>query len=256
MQPDLTVGPASFFCGDAAGTLSSLPAGVVDLTVTSPPYLLDKDYGEGQNDAYAYTAYLRGAEAWLAALYDATSDGGRLCLNVPLDTRKSGVTLQVYADYCAALQRTGWSIQTSIVWDEGTISRRTAWGSYARPSAPYVTSAVEMIVVAHKGEWKRSPNGRTWDIEPAEFKEWTLTPWRFGNATGGNSHPAPFTEELPRRLIKLYSYREDLVCDPFVGSGTTSLAATRLGRRSIGIDLERRWLELAAERVSGLAAAA
>lgn len=250
--PDLTARSADFYCGDAVEVLNSLPAGTVDLTVTSPPYLLDKDYGDDQGDDYDYQDYLSWTRSWLAALYNATSPGGRLCLNIPLDTNKHGTSRQVYADILGGIKDDGdWSYRTSIVWNEGTINRRTAWGSYARPSAPCVTSAVEMVAVLYKGNaWRRLPNGRTWDIEPEEFKAWTITPWDIPNSTPRSGHPAPFCEELPRRLIKLYSYREDLICDPFAGTCTTNVVAEKLGRRSIGIDLELKWLQHGADRVS------
>lgn len=254
-EPDLIARNASLYQGDAIEVLHSLPAGTVDLTVTSPPYLLGKQYGDEQDDDYDYAQYLRWSRSWLQALYRATSDGGRLCLNVPLDTRRKGVARPFYAELMGELLRPDedgltWNYQTTIVWNEGTINRRTAWGSYARPSAPCVTSAVEVIVVAYKGDaWVRKPEGRTWDIEPEEFKAWTITPWDVPNRNAGNKHPAPFCLEIPRRLIKLYSYCEDVICDPFVGSGTTCLAAERLGRSSIGIDLEREWLDLAVERI-------
>lgn len=253
IQPDVSIGLASLYCGDAIEILPSLPAGTVDLTVTSPPYLLGKEYGEGVDDDYEYVVWLEWMERWLSVLYDATSFGGRLCLNIPLDTSRHGVKRPVYAAIIEKLRLTGWYYQTTIVWNEGTINRRTAWGSYARPSAPHVTSAVEMVVVCFKGtteaDYRRVPNGRTWDIEPEEFKAWTITPWSFPNRVGKNPHPAPFDEELPRRLIKLYSYKEDMICDPFTGSCTTNLVAERLGRRSIGIDLERQWLEYGRERI-------
>ena len=105
------------------------------------------------------------------------------------------------------------------------------------PSAPHVLNPTEMIVLCHAGQYRRPAAGRRGDILPAEQRDWSLGLWSFAGAnTRLRGHPAAFPEELPRRLIKLYSYPEDVVADPFLGSGTTAVAAARLGRR-VRVDL-------------------
>ena len=133
--------------------------------------------------------------------------GGRACINIPLDSNKGGKRA-IYADYLRIFQDVGWTYQTSIVWNEQNISRRTAWGSWLSPSAPFVTAPVEMIAVFHKGSFRRpATGGRRGDITRDEFLAWTLGMWTFAGANPRRvGHPAPFPEELPRRLIKLYSY--------------------------------------------------
>ena len=153
------------------------------------------------------------------------------CINIPLDSNKGGKRA-IYADYLRIFQEVGWTYQTSIVWNEQNISRRTAWGSWLSPSAPFVTAPVEMIAVFHKGSFRRpATDGRRGDITRDEFLAWTLGMWTFAGANPRRvGHPAPFPEELPRRLIKLYSYPDDLVLDPFVGLGHDA------GRRAARLD--------------------
>jgi site-specific DNA-methyltransferase (adenine-specific) len=216
----------------------------VDLTITSPPYNLDVSYN-GYRDDVPYQAYLAWVETWAGSLYRVSTVGGRACINIPLDTNKGGKRA-VYADYVGAFTRAGWEYQTTIVWNEQNISRRTAWGSWRKPSAPFVTAPVEMIPVFFKQTWRRPDEGRTWEIDAKDFMEWSLGHWTFAGANPRTAgHPAPFPEELPWRLILLYSYKEDVVLDPFLGSGTTCIAARKLGRRSIGVEMDRSYCELA-----------
>jgi len=152
----------------------------------------------------------------------------------------------------------GWTYQTSIVWNEQNISRRTAWGSWLSPSAPFVTAPVEMIAVFYKDSFRRpAKDGRRGDITRDEFLAWTLGMWTFAGANPRRvGHPAPFPEELPRRLIKIYSYPEDLVLDPFSGSGTTLVAAKRLGRNSLGVEINPKFCDLTIRNVQTVELAA
>ncbi len=256
---------SSILRGDCLSLAESLPAGSADLVITSPPYSLGIDYGRaGYADDQPYQDYLEWVRAWATAILDVSAEGGRACINVPLDSNKGGKRA-VYADYLRIFQEVGWTYQTTIVWNEQNISRRTAWGSWLSPSAPFVTAPVEMIAVFHKGSYRRpATEGRRGDITREEFLAWTLGMWTFPGANARRvGHPAPFPEELPRRLIKLYSYPDDLVLDPFLGSGTTVVAARRLGRRGIGVEINPQFCELAtgnlvaaaAEHTEALAAA-
>jgi site-specific DNA-methyltransferase (adenine-specific) len=223
----------------------------VNLVVTSPPYSLGIDYGSaGYADDQPYDAYLAWVRDWADALLRVSAPGGRACINVPLDSNKGGKRA-VYADYLRIFQEVGWTYQTSIVWNEQNISRRTAWGSWLSPSAPFVTAPVEMIPVFYKGTFRRpSTASRRGDITRDEFLAWTLGVWTFAGANPRRvGHPAPFPEELPRRLIKLYSYPSDLVLDPFVGSGTTLAAATKLGRRGMGVEINPAFCDLSIRTV-------
>jgi site-specific DNA-methyltransferase (adenine-specific) len=219
----------------------------VDLVVTSPPYNLDVSYA-GYQDAMPYGRYLDWVAEWASALRRVARSGGRACVNIPLDSNKGGKQA-VYADYVDVFRRVGWHYQTTIVWNEQNISRRTAWGSWMSPSAPFVTAPVEMVPVFYKDEWRRERNGRQGDVTRAEFLEWTLGVWQVpGENPRRVGHPAPFPPELPRRLMKLYSFVDDVILDPFLGSGTTAVVAKSLGRRCIGIDASEEYCRIAAER--------
>lgn len=227
--------------------LAILDDATVDLIITSPPYNLDVSYN-GYRDDVPYEAYLRWVATWAKALWRVARWGGRACINVPLDSNKGGKRA-VYADYVRVFQAVGWQYQTTIVWNEQNISRRTAWGSWMSPSAPFVTAPVEMIPVFFKGDWRRPRGERKTNIERDEFLSWTLGLWEFpGENPHKVGHPAPFPLELPRRLIKLYSYVDDLILDPFLGSGTTAVAAKHLGRRCIGVEIDQSYCQIAADR--------
>jgi site-specific DNA-methyltransferase (adenine-specific) len=241
-------GFARLLRGDSARLVEAVgPDAGVHLVVTSPPYSLGVDYGQaGYADDQPYTEYLSWVASWAEQLLKVSAEGGRACINIPLDSNKGGKRA-IYADYLRIFREVGWTYQTSIVWNESNISRRTAWGSWMSPSAPFVTAPVEMIAVFYKGEDFRRPakDGRRGDITRDEFLPWTLGLWTFAGANPRRvGHPAPFPEELPRRLIKLYSYPDDLVLDPFVGSGTTMVAARKLGRRTLGVEINAEYCEL------------
>jgi site-specific DNA-methyltransferase (adenine-specific) len=250
---------ARVMLGDSARLAEAVGEAGVNLIVTSPPYSLGVDYGQaGYADDQPYAHYLDWVRTWAAALLHVSAPDGRACINIPLDSNKGGKRA-IYADYMRILQEVGWTYQTSIVWNEQNISRRTAWGSWLSPSAPFVTAPVEMIAVFYKGSSYRRPatGGRHGDITRDEFLLWTLGMWTFAGANPRRvGHPAPFPEELPRRLIKIYSYPGDLVLDPFAGSGTTLVAAKKLGRRSLGVEINPAFCALTIRNVQTIELAA
>ena len=221
--------------------------GKVNLIVTSPPYNVGIEYGE-INDNISYKDYLHFTEDYLKKFYEILADDGRICLNIPLDKNKGGIQ-SVYADIVTIAKKVGLKYQSTIVWNEQNLSRRTAWGSWLSASAPYVIAPVEMIVLLYKKQWKRKNKGTT-TITKEEFIKWTNGVWTFpGENRRSVKHPAPFPIELPLRCIKLFSYKEDIIMDPFVGSGTTMVACKILGRKGIGIDINKNYLEFAKNRL-------
>lgn len=225
----------------------SLPAETIDLVVTSPPYNVGIDY-DSCNDNTSYEAYLAFTKSWLERIYTLLRPDGRFCLNIPLDKNRGGQQC-VYADVLTLAKQVGFRYHASIIWNEGNISRRTAWGSWKSARAPYVIAPVEMIAVLYKDSWKKLREGES-DISREEFMEWTMGIWTFsGESKKKIGHPAPFPIELPLRCIKLFSYTGDVVLDPFVGSGTTLLAAMLTGRRGIGVELSRDYCLIAKQRL-------
>ncbi len=226
---------------------STIPKNSVDLAVTSPPYNVGIGYkGSKYDDEISYDDYLQFSKKWIGNVFYWMRPTGRLCINVGLDKSKHGKK-PTCADLTRIALDAGWKYHCTIIWNEGTISKRTAWGSWLSASAPHVIAPVESIIVLYKNEWKRNRKGPS-TIQRDEFMEWTNGLWTFGGAKK-NGHPAPFPQELPERCIKLFSYLDDAVLDPFAGSGTTIIAAMKNGRRSIGIELSKEYCNLAERRI-------
>ena len=221
----------------------------VDLIVTSPPYNVGKSYsGDAADDAIDYQQYLRFSKKWLAnCLYWARTTG-RLCINASIDKNKNGKQ-PLAADLTTLAMQVGWQYHATILWNEGNISRRTAWGSWKSASAPHVIAPVEVIIVLYKDAWKRQRQG-TSDISGEDFKNWVLGIWNFNGASGKRiGHPAPFPRELPKRCIKLFSFVDDTVLDPFCGSGTTMIEAINNHRIAWGIEIEEQYCQLSVQRI-------
>ncbi len=230
-------------------SVHSIRPSSLDLVVTSPPYNVDIQYNS-HNDRVTYEEYLDFSEKWMGRCFDWLDDDGRFCLNIPLDKNKGGQQ-SVGADLTGLAKKTGFSYHSTIIWNEGNISRRTAWGSWLSASAPYVIAPVELIVVLYKNTWKKTGGTGVSDISRDEFMAWTNGLWTFnGEKKTKVGHPAPFPVELPLRCMKLFSFVGDRVLDPFMGSGSTLLAASLCNRQGIGIEIDPRYCELARKRLS------
>lgn len=222
--------------GDARA-LDRLAPGSVHLICTSPPYY-------NARVSYAswptYAAYLADmAMAWREC-YRVLCDGGRIAVNCPMGydrPSQPGGYKPIGAHTTLALQEAGFELRGHIIWAKLGLANQnagTAWGSWASASDPCLRDGHEEIIVAHKGRSGRGPGQST--ITPAEFMEWSRSVWHI-RPQSASWHPAPFPAEIPRRLIKFYSFAGDTVLDPFCGSGTTVFTAEALGRHGIGVDL-------------------
>ncbi len=147
----------------------------IDLIVTSPPYNVGIKYNS-HDDKMFYEDYLSFTREWLAKCYRLLKDDGRFCLNIPLDKNKGGQQ-SVGADLTTIAKEIGFKYHSTIIWNEGNISRRTAWGSWLSASAPYVIAPVELIVILYKKTWKKTSGSRKSDISKKEFMEWTNGMW-------------------------------------------------------------------------------
>lgn len=225
-----------------------IPNESIDLIITSPPYNLDIKYNT-HDDKLTYPDYLEFSEKWLSNCFEFLKNDGRFCLNIPLDKNKDGQQ-SVGADLTVIAKKVGFKYHSTIIWNEGNISKKTAWGSWLSASAPYVIAPVELIVILYKKRWKKISGSKISDINRKDFMEWTNGLWTFsGESKKKVGHPAPFPIELPRRCIKLFSFIDDLVLDPFVGSGTTLIASHLTNRKCIGLEVDENYCELALKRL-------
>jgi site-specific DNA-methyltransferase (adenine-specific) len=227
---------------------SAIDGDSIDLIITSPPYNVDIKYNSHKDDI-SYAEYLEFSEKWLRRCYDWLREDGRLCLNVPLDKNKGGQQ-SVGADFTGLAKSIGYKYHSTIIWNEGNISRRTAWGSWMSASAPFVIAPVELILILYKNKWKKTSGSKKSDVTRDEFMNWTNGIWTFnGESKKKVGHPAPFPLELPKRCVKMFSYVGDTVLDLFMGSGTTLLAAVIYGRKGIGIEVDKGYCKLAQQRI-------
>lgn len=219
-----------------------------DLIVTSPPYNVGIEYNSN-NDELSYEKYLEFSERWMTNCFKWSKTQARFLLNIPLDKNKGGQK-SVGADLTLIAQKVGWKYHSTIIWNEGNISRRTAWGSWLSASAPYVIAPVELILVLYKEDWKKTNGSKISDISKEQFMEWTNGIWTFnGESKKRIGHPAPFPRDLPHRAIKLFSFVKDIVFDPFTGSGTTLIEAVNNNRIAIGLEIDTNYCELAKNRI-------
>ena len=228
-------------------TTSAIADKSIDLIVTSPPYNVGIQYKSNKDDL-TYEEYLDFSQEWMARCFSWLKDDGRFCLNILLDKNKSGQQ-SVGADLTRKAQDIGFQYHSTIIWHKRNISRRTAWGSWMSAAAPCVIAPVELIVVLYKDSWKKTSGSCVSDISRDEFMDWTNGLWAFGGESKKRiGHPAPFPVELPMRCIKMFSFVGDTVLDPFMGSGTTLVAAVMNNRIGVGIDIDAEYCELARRR--------
>ena len=230
--------------------MAHIPDNSVHLMVTSPPYNVTKEYDEN----LSLGDYLGFLEKVFREVYRVLVPGGRACVNVANLGRKPYLPLTSFISQM--MIDLGYLMRGEIIWDKAASSGgSTAWGSWKSASNPILRDVHEYILVFSKGDYKRQLTEAEKEVKKNtigrdEFLEWTKTVWQFPTVSAKRiGHPAPFPEELPHRLIQLYSFETDVVLDPFLGSGTTALAAAKSGRIYVGYEVSEEYLELAEERL-------
>jgi len=237
-------------CGDSRD-MAEVQDESVQLVVTSPPYNVSKDYAD-YRDNRPLEEYLNFLDEVWRECYRVLCPGGRVAINVANTDRTPYIPLS--ALITTRMLSLGFLMRGEIIWDKGaSVGVSTAWGSFARPTNPVLRDVHEYILIFCKGAWRLEGREGGSGIANREFVDWTRSIWHFPTENASRvGHPAPFPEELPRRLILLYTSRGDMVLDPFVGSGTTAVVAARLGRRFVGYDISQEYCGLARCRLGAI----
>jgi site-specific DNA-methyltransferase (adenine-specific) len=257
-------GPVDWIhCGDARALAERVQPSSVALVVTSPPYFAGKAYEQAMGEGHIpgdYQEYLRMLHDVFAACVTALEPGGRIAVNVANLGRKPYRSLA--ADVIRILQDDlGLLLRGEIVWRKGEgATGSCAWGSFQNASNPVLRDLTERVVVASKGRFDRAVDRPTRarqglphrnSVFRNDFMAWTTDVWDVPTESAVRvGHPAPFPVELPQRLIELYTYVDDVVLDPFMGSGSTAVAAVRTRRHYVGFDTDEDYVRRARGRAA------
>jgi len=226
--------------------MKELPDCSVHLMVTSPPYNVGKEY-DNNLTLDEYLAFLM--KAWRET-YRVLVPGGRACINIANVGRKPYIPL--HASIMQGMIDLGFLMRGEIIWDKAaSASTSTAWGSWQSATNPTLRDTHEYILVFSKGTYRREKmDGRKSTISKEEFLEFTKSVWGFPSESARKvGHPAPFPVELPYRLIQLYTFSDEVVLDPFMGSGQTAIAALKAGRHFTGYEVSEEYIRLAQKRI-------
>jgi len=238
------------FCGDSKNILKNFPDNFIDIIVTSPPYNFGLEYkGDKNQDAVNWVDYFdRLNEIWTECSR-VLKPGGRICVNIQ----------PLFSDYIpthhvisSQLTKLGLIWKGEIIWDKHNYNcKYTAWGSWKSPSMPYLKYTWEFVEIFCKESHKKNGLAEKIDISADEFKKWVYAKWDIAPERGMKeyNHPAMFPETLVARLLKLFSYQDDIVLDPFNGAGTTTYVANKLKRKYIGIEISKEYCKIAEKRI-------
>jgi len=229
-------------------TMTELPECSVHLMVTSPPYNVTKEY----DDRLTLEEYRALLKRVFTETYRVLVDGGRACVNVANLGRRPYIPLHAYV--IQDMLEIGFRMRGEIIWDKGaSASPSTAWGSWRSASSPTLRDVHEYILVFCKGNFTRLRGEKKNTITRNQFLEYTKSVWTFSAERARSvGHPAPFPVELPRRLLELYTFKGDIVLDPFCGAGSTCVAAVLTGRRYVGYEIKKPYVALAEKRIRNI----
>ncbi len=233
------------FC-KSSECMEELPDCSVHLMVTSPPYNVGKEYD--RNMAFSeYREFLK--RVWKET-YGVLVPGGRACINIANLGRKPYIPLHAFI--IQDMLEIGFLMRGEIIWNkDSSASPSTAWGSWLSAKNPTLRDIHEYIPVFSKDTFKReNPMKRESTIKREEFLEFTKSVWTFPAVSARKiGHPAPFPVELPYRCIQLYTFKNEVILDPFMGSGQTAIAAIKTGRHYVGYEINEEYVELANRRI-------
>jgi len=259
--------------GDCIEVMKTMPESTVDLIVTSPPYGVGIEY-DTHNDDVDFEEYKVFSKEWLTEAYRVLKDDGRIALNIPYEINRQdkGGRIFMVAELWSIMQKIGYKFYGLVDLNENSPhrSKTTAWGSWMSPSAPYIYNPKECVILAYKKNHIKKVKGEPqWksdivdlqqedgtvkkktvyqDEDKKEFMELVYGQWDYFADTKQMTK-ATFSMDIPMKAIKILTYKNDLVLDPFCGSGTSVAAAEILHRRWVGIELSPNYTEVARQRV-------
>jgi len=257
--------------GDCIEVMKEMPEGWVDLIVTSPPYGVNIAY-DVHNDDMEIGEYLEFTRQWLTEAYKVLKDDGRIALNIPyeINRQSKGGRIFFVSEVYQVMKEIGFKFFGVVDLEEDSPhrSKTTAWGSWMSPSSPYIYNPKECVILAYKkvhikkvkgeAQWKGEPtvteegkNKMVYQEEDKkEFMELVFGQWKYFADTRSLTK-ATFSMDIPNKAIKILSYKNDVILDPFNGSGTSCVAAEINDRRWVGIELSENYANISRERIQG-----
>ena len=226
--------------------MKEIPDNSLHLMVTSPPYNVSKEY----DSDLSLKEYLQLLKNVFTETHRVLVQGGRACINVANLGRKPYIPL---SDHISQMMiEIGFKMRGEIIWAKGAgAGISMAWGSWQSASNPVLRDTHEYILVFSKGSFDRKKGKKENTITRDDFMEWTKSVWTMNPESAKKvKHPAPFPVELPYRLIQLYTFKGDIVLDPFMGSGSTAIAALKSERKYVGYDVDPEYIKLAEQRIA------
>jgi len=238
------------YCGDCIKIMKDFSQNSIDAIITSPPYNIGINY-DNYNDTLEFDEYYKFIEQLLYNFEKILVNGGRFGINHLLDANKPKRHSPIMEIYCLLKKFDNLHHYTIIDLFEKSPHRvkNTAWGSWLSPNSPYIYNAKEGILVGYKNHWKRNKIGKT-DITKEEFIKLVTGIWDYFPQTKQLTK-ANFSESIPYNFIKINTFIDDIILDPFMGSGTTAIVTKKLNRKWIGIELSEKYCEIIKNRIEG-----
>lgn len=241
-------------CSDAYEFSKTLPNDSIDMVITSPPYNIGLYGYDNFRDDKDYKKYIGDLKNLFKQIYFKMKKGGRIAIII--GEGKNG-RVPTHIDISQfMIYDLRYLPMSTIIWNKNNVSSRTAWGTFNSPLEPSLPTPFEYILVFAKELYKLQDPGES-DIRKNEFIEWSLAHWTLPRSAYKTSklliknklHPAPFPEDIPTRLIKMFSWIGATIYDPFIGTGTTAIAAKKCNRNFIGVDQSEKYCILARKRI-------